>query len=86
MRTLWAFGILLLSVTASQAQLAQQAPRPAAQPRTCTSANNECLMFCQRTERGAPCTGECSARLQSCLISGTYEWRNRPSETNLVRQ
>lgn len=56
---------------------------------TCSQQNRSCTDFCQTPAgkaQGAACARACTARMRTCLKTGTYAWRNRPNVTGLRRR
>jgi hypothetical protein len=56
---------------------------------TCSGENNKCNAFCATSAgqaQGSSCPNACSRRMQECLVTGTYYWRNSPTKTNLTKR
>jgi hypothetical protein len=56
---------------------------------TCSANNAECNAFCATPDgraQGQACPNACNERMQNCLRTGTYFWRNRPTATGLERK
>jgi hypothetical protein len=65
------------------------ASAPSGAASTCSGENNRCNAFCATPTgraQGASCPNACSRRMQECLVTGTYYWRNSPTKTNLIRK
>jgi hypothetical protein len=57
---------------------------------SCSDANRACAAGC-RSNAGADGVDNCvkitcGSRLQSCLATGSYQWRLYPSTTNLAKR